>query len=169
MVRTCAPCASDVGMMGQGRCNLQEKFFQRQPYPAVRDLWYRLGYAKPLFRWWVWPNGEKGGLEVFFVGWARWLGEERDEGDRMKITWWICSKIWEQEARALGCSRTFCLEFLRLGQHRPLGNMPQTLFAIWNWGYAQEKRPEKRFWFETSLDLLLEAMLYLMSHKRLWV
>ena len=54
-------------MMGQGRCNLQEKFFQRQPYPAVRDLWYRLGYAKPLFRWWVWPNGEKGGLEVFLL------------------------------------------------------------------------------------------------------
>ena len=123
MVRTCAPCASDVGMMDPERCNLQEKF--KRPYPAVRDLWYRLGYAKPCFVGGFQAEmgkrlAERVGWNCFF--WMRKMAWcKRERGDRMKITRWICSKIWELEARAIGCSRTFCLEILRLGQHRPLG------------------------------------------------
>ena len=72
MVRTCAPCASDVGMMDPGRCNLQEKFFQR-PYPAVRDLWYRPRVCKTVFI--------VGGFQAEMgkrVGWNLFFLDERD-------------------------------------------------------------------------------------------
>ena len=121
-----------------------------------------------------WRKGwRKGWVGIVFFGWERWLGvREREVIEWIALDGFVL-RFWSYRLEPLvvqGHRVSLIRPTQTLGEYasNPFSFFVKAVLSWWNWGYAQENVLE-RFWFETSLALLFEAMLYLMSHEGLWV